>query len=100
MAKLMSRPCVHVFNGPMCVSPLKDVSEGYEGEGQRQSADKIPGLRKDALVLLGLQVPPVHAGGEPEVFPPQPLVQHSLHPARSERSERTEVSVTLGPLIR
>lgn len=86
---------VYMFsNGPMCggggcVSPLKDVSEGYESEGQRHSADQIPGLREDALVL-GLQVPPVYVGREPEVFPPQPLVQHGLHPAKRERKRRGE----------
>ncbi len=30
-------------DGGRCVSPLKDISEGYKGEGQREGVDKIPG---------------------------------------------------------
>lgn len=54
--------------------PVKDVSEGYKGEGKWKGVDEIPGERKAAFVLLHLNVLLADARRKPGLLLPQPLV--------------------------
>lgn len=72
------------------ISPLKDISEGNEGEGQWQGVDEISGYRKVALFLLHLNVLPADARRKPVLLLPQPLIYKGLHPEK--RREQCDVA--------